>query len=55
LATAAVAIYFDDSADYGSALWRIVRALGGEEACEVLGNDEAAAYRRYCAGVQEPS
>ena len=48
LKEAVSALYFDDSADYGTALWKIVEYLGGEEACDLLENDEEAAYKKYC-------
>ena len=50
LSEAVAAIYFDDNSDYGNALWGVVAALGGPEACELLENDEKAAYDKYCEG-----
>lgn len=47
LADAVAALYFDDSNDYGAALWGIVKKLGGKEAADLLENDERAAYEKY--------
>lgn len=43
LSEAVAAIYFDDSSDYFSALWSVVRALSPEMA-ELLANNEKAAF-----------
>jgi hypothetical protein len=48
LKAAVAAIYFDDNSDYGCALWQVVRALGGDEACDLLDEDGSAAYAKYC-------
>ncbi len=50
LAYAVAAIYFNDSSDYGLALWEIVDTLD-EEACTLLAKDEATAFERYAEGV----
>lgn len=47
LAVAVRAIYFDDPADFGEALWAIVGVLGGHEAVDLLDADGEAAYKRY--------
>lgn len=47
LSVAVRAIYFADSSDYLSALWDIVKALGGAEAADLLEKDENAAYEKY--------
>ena len=47
LSKAVNAIYFDDGGDFLSALWGIVKDLGGEEATALLEEDEAAAYKKY--------
>jgi len=47
LSIAVKAIYFDDSSDYLSALWEIVNILGGNEAAELLENDESKAFEKY--------
>jgi hypothetical protein len=52
LAAAVAAIYFDDNSDYLSALWSVVRTLGGEEAATLLDTDEQAAYKKYCGSVE---
>ena len=41
-------LYFNDNRDYKSALWHIVTILGGEEAVEMLKNDDEKAYEKYC-------
>lgn len=38
------ALYFADSADYGSALWSVVRAIDGSVA-DLLEEDEGAAFK----------
>lgn len=48
LSIAVRTIYYDDAADFGSALYEIVSALGGEEAIILLENDEDTAYNKYC-------
>ena len=48
LSKAVRAIYYEDSNDYDSALWAIVKALGGYEAVDLLEEDEESAYARYC-------
>ena len=50
LSEAVAVIYFDDSSDYPSALWAIVKALGGEEAADLLEENGSAAYEKYCEG-----
>jgi hypothetical protein len=47
LHAAVAAIYFDDSADYKTALWSVIGALD-PEAAELLEKDEHAAFVRYC-------
>lgn len=47
IAKAVAAIYFDDSSDYSSALWGIVKDLGGEELATLLEEDESAAHEKY--------
>jgi hypothetical protein len=47
LKLAVEAIYFADNSDYSSYLWRIVTALGGEEAATLLEKDERKAYDKY--------
>jgi hypothetical protein len=46
-------LYFDDSADYGTALWKIVECLGGEEACDLLEDNGELAYQTYCCYLKE--
>jgi len=53
LGEAVKVLYFDDNADYASALWKVVELLGGEEAVELLESDEEAAFTKY--SVQEPN
>jgi hypothetical protein len=48
LAEAVAAIYFADNSDYGTALWKIVELLGGEEAIKLLEENERNAYLKYC-------
>ena len=48
---AVAAIYFADSSDYLSALWKIVSLLGGDEAVALLESDVSAAYKKYCSGA----
>lgn len=48
LALAIKAIYFDDNSDYASFLWDIIDTLGGEDAVNMLENDEQLAYETYC-------
>lgn len=45
LHTATAAIYFDDSSDFGPALWSIVRAINPEIA-ELLEKDSSAAFNK---------
>jgi hypothetical protein len=52
LGAAVAALCFDDSADYSSTLWSIVRLLGGEEAATLLELDERAAYEKYAQNRQ---
>ena len=47
LGKAIAVLYFDDSSDYSGALWKIVELLGGEEAVDLLANDERQAYKKY--------
>jgi len=48
LSEAVAALYFDDNSDYGTALWAVVKALGGEEAVDLLEDNSKAAYNKYC-------
>jgi len=50
MSSAVAAIYFDDGSDYGAALWSVIKALGGQEAADLLEEDEHAAYKKYCDG-----
>lgn len=43
-------IYFDDSSDYGSALWSIVRIIGGSDLCDLLDANPSEAYKKYVDG-----
>ena len=47
LSEAVKAIYFDDNSDYETYLWSVIRALGGDEAVELLENDVEAAWYKY--------
>ena len=47
LSQAVKAIYFNDSSDYLQGLWEVVRALGGEDACKLLEENESAAFHKY--------
>lgn len=47
LSEAVKAIYFADSSDYETFLWNVVRALAGEEAVDLLEEDEEAAWKKY--------
>jgi hypothetical protein len=47
LKAAVEAIYFNDNSDYETALWIVVRSLGGDEAVELLERDGSAAYQIY--------
>jgi hypothetical protein len=47
LREAVKALYFDDSSDYRTALWKIVEYLGGSEACDLLEAEEEKAYEKY--------
>jgi hypothetical protein len=51
LKEAVQSLYFDDDSDYGTALWKIVEFLGGEEAAKLLEEDEEMAYAKYVEGV----
>ena len=51
--TAISTLYFADNSDYQSALWSVVSALNPETA-ELLENDEAAAYAKYCEALEKP-
>lgn len=48
LSEAVSVLYFDDSSDYETSLWRIVMLLGGEEAVKLLEEDGSAAFHKYC-------
>lgn len=49
LSKAVSAIYFNDDSDYGTALWGVIEALGGQEAIDLLqGGNESVAYDLYC-------
>lgn len=48
LSEAVAVIYFSDNSDYASALWKIVELLGGKEAADLLHENEAAAFEKYC-------
>ena len=47
LEAAVNAIYFDDNSDFGSALWTVVRELGGVDAIDLLDRDARGAYLKY--------
>lgn len=47
IAKAVAAIYFDDNNDYSTALWGIVKALGGDELATLLKEDDTAVYKQY--------
>lgn len=47
LSEAVAAIYFADDSDYLQALWNVVKLLGGNEAADLLEQDESAAYKKY--------
>lgn len=49
LSEAVAAIYFDDNSDYGTALWSVIEALGGNEVADLLEDDGHAAYKLYCS------
>lgn len=56
LSAAISALYFDDNSDYGTALWQIVLALGGQEAVDLLEDNPNAAYNKYAVvNVTTPS
>jgi hypothetical protein len=55
LGEAVKAIYFDDSSDYGTALWQIVQLLGGNDAVGLLEADASAAYNKYAADIGAPA
>jgi hypothetical protein len=46
-------LYFDDSADFGSGLWEIVKILGGDDAVNLLENDPESAYLKYVRQITE--
>jgi hypothetical protein len=48
LSKAVKALYFDDNSDYGAFLWDIVGILGGDEASDLLGEDDEKAFEKYC-------
>ena len=47
LGEAVAILYFADNSDYETALWSIVRLLGGDEAVEMLEKEPHAAYKKY--------
>ena len=47
LCKAVDAIYFNDNSDYESALWGIIRELGGQEAVDLLEQNPKAAFDKY--------
>ena len=47
LGEAVSALYFDDNADYQSALWTIVKLLGGDDAIKLLKEEPQTAYEKY--------
>jgi len=49
LAVAVAAIYLNDSSDYETALWQVVKNLGGEEAVDLLESDSEEAFRVYAS------
>ena len=53
LASAVSAIYFSDNCDYLPALWDIVRALGGQEAVDLIEEDDYRAFNKYVEIVEE--
>jgi len=53
LGLAVEAIYFEDSYDYISYLWQIVKALGGKEATDLLEDDTSSAFDKYCLGLRD--
>lgn len=55
LATAISALYFDDNSDYSSALWEIVKLLGGQEAVDLLESDAHGAYEKYSETPAKPN
>ena len=48
LSAAIAAIYFDDSSEFRSALWDVVRELGGAQVARLLEEDASGAYDEYC-------
>ncbi len=52
LKAAVDAIYFNDSSDYLTALWDVVRSLS-PEAADLLENDEGAAFIVYGSGEED--
>lgn len=53
LRIAVKALYFDDSADFGSSLWEIVKILGDDDAVNLLENDPESAYLKYVQQITE--
>ena len=51
LGEAVKAIYFADNSDYESALWAVVKLLGGMDAVDLLESDGSAAYQTYVANL----
>jgi hypothetical protein len=49
LAVAVAAIYFNDGSDYETALWQVVKNLGGDEAVDLLESDAEEAFRVYAS------
>jgi hypothetical protein len=48
LSKAVKAIYLDDNSDYIHYLWQIVEILGGQEAVDLLDENEEVAFKKYC-------
>jgi len=53
LSEAVKIIYFDDSSDFLSALYAIVKQLGGQDAVDLLESDGHLAYEKYCTAIKE--
>lgn len=47
LGEAVAVLYFDDNSDYQSALWNIVKLLGGDDATNLLEHEPEKAYEKY--------
>ena len=47
LGEAVAVLYFDDNSDYQSALWTIVKLLGGDDAINLLEHEPQSAYEKY--------